>query len=159
MPAPVGVRNYLLNGIESTPLTLRALLGGLSADSPLWDARPDPARFTLREMLAHVADWDPVFLGRLERMRDEDNPLLPDIDEGALCQERRYGAQDPLHNLDRLTTSRPGLVQAFRALSDDQWERPGHKSNLGDITVFQLAVTVLGHDSYHLRQAAEFVRG
>ena len=70
------IRNYLLAGLAATPDILDALLKDAADDSPLWDARPDLERFTIREALAHLADWEPIWQARIIRIRDEDSPEL-----------------------------------------------------------------------------------
>ena len=54
-------RHYLLLDLESAPDVLARLLADMS-DPAVYDRTPDPDRFTLREMVAHLADWEAVFL-------------------------------------------------------------------------------------------------
>jgi DinB superfamily len=157
MPVPEGVLHYLIGGIEGTPHVLSSLLSDLGPDDSRWDARPDPDRFTLREMVAHLADWDTVFFGRVERLRDEEDPMLKSVDEGALCETNDYASQLPLANLARLTVTRPKLASLLHSLSPEDWDKCGHREFVGDVDMLQLAVMILGHDAYHLRQAAEYV--
>ncbi|MBL8065260.1 MAG: DinB family protein [Chthonomonadaceae bacterium] len=156
MPVSPVVIKYAVDGISTSPILFSSLLGSFSADDPVWDRRPEPDRFTLREMVAHLADWDPIFVGRVERTRDEDNPFLASVDEGQLCAERDYAQQSPVENLDRLARSRPKLAELFRSLSESDWDRTAHREFVGDVTMFELAALVLGHDAYHLRQAADY---
>lgn len=72
------LNNYLLNALEATPEVFERLLRNLSEAEA--DFRPDAARFSIREVMAHLADWDAIFLERLQRTRDEHEPVLPDID-------------------------------------------------------------------------------
>ncbi|MBS1723888.1 MAG: DinB family protein [Armatimonadetes bacterium] len=159
MPPAEGVRNYLVTGIEGTPAVLKSLFADWREDDARWDERPDPERFTMREMIAHVADWDPIFLQRVSRLRSEDNPMLESVDEGELAKERDYASQSPTQNLRRLEGSRPELVALLRSMSESEWDRVGHRGGIGDVTMFDLVVTILGHDGYHTKQAAENVKG
>lgn len=157
MRPPETVVNYLVGGIEATPVILAALLSKRDRTDPMWDDRPDPERFTLREVMAHLADWDPIFLDRVVRMVCEDHPFLPSIDESVICAERNYDLQDPLANLERLKLSRPELVAALRVLPADDWERTGTRELVGALDLFQLMSMILSHDSYHIKQVAERV--
>ena len=74
-------RLYLLLDLESAPDVLARLLADTS-EPAVYDRRPDPDRFTLREMVAHLADWEAVFLDRLSKTRDEENATLQGLDEG-----------------------------------------------------------------------------
>jgi len=73
---PSRIRSYLLSDLECAPDVLSRLLSGIT-DPALYDHRPDPSRFTLREMVAHLADWEVVFFTRLAQTRDESDPILP----------------------------------------------------------------------------------
>ena len=72
-------RSYLFFALESAPTLLTGALAGLTEAEA--DLRPEPARFTIREVLAHLAEWDPVFSERLTRMQREENPILLGYDE------------------------------------------------------------------------------
>lgn len=154
----VFARKYVLAGLSSTPDVLAAILKGIDSSDPVWDARPDLERFTLREMVAHLADWDPIFLHRLERIRDEDNPSLPDLDEGQVAIERDYAHQDPVENLNRFRAGRQKLMAFYSAITEEQWGRPGFREKLGEIDAGGMAVLILGHDGYHNKQAIEWLR-
>ena len=64
---PAAVRKYLLSALAGTPVVADRLLLDVHADDPRWDFRPEPDRFTLREVVAHLADWEPIHLERLTR--------------------------------------------------------------------------------------------
>ena len=68
---PEKARFYLMKGLESAPVVIKRMLR--TADSVDWDRRPDPERFSLREVLSHLADWEPIWLERIRRMAEEDN--------------------------------------------------------------------------------------
>ena len=96
---PPPVRKYLLTSVGSTPKILASLLKGVSGEDAVWDKRPDPERFTLREVVAHLTDWDPIHIERINRILAEEEPLLPDMDEGQIAIENDYAHQDPIENL------------------------------------------------------------
>jgi len=154
---PTAACAYIAVALDHTPATLAALVSHLPADSPVWDARPEPDRFSLREIVAHLADWDAVWRERFERTRDEDHPLLlrPVPDERA--QEQGYAHADPAECLTRFRERRTALTGWLRALPEDAWTRLAHLDRMGDIPLEGLAALALGHDAYHLRQAAEWL--
>ena len=156
-PAPRPALRYVLMGLEGTPDVLERLLHEQPSDGAGWDFHPDPERFTLREVVAHLADWDPIFRERMERMRDENNPALPDRDEGKIALERDYAHSDPLDNLARFRRERAQTIAMLRGLPPNAWDRPGLREALGPMTIESLAVMILGHDGYHTRQIAQWV--
>lgn len=156
MPVPQVLVEYVVNGIESTTPILQSMLGNVSSTDPVWTQQV-AGRFTLKEALAHWADWNTVFIERVQTTLREMNPILPSIDEGALSTERQYSQQDPIENLTRFSQSRASLVTELREVRSEDWSRPCHRELVGDLTLFQLVTMILGHDAYHLRQVADYL--
>ena len=155
MSSPEIARFYLLPALEAAPAAI-AKLAPHEGD-PRWDERPDPARFTLREVVAHLADWDEIFIARMNRTLTEDNPFLASVDEGVLCAERRYESQSPSANLERFATNRAQLIELVRSFEAQDWGRPAHREFVGDVDLFRLVTIVIGHDGYHVKQFADAV--
>jgi hypothetical protein len=148
------IQRYVLSGLRATPQIYTQLLNNLTEAEA--DRRPDAERFTIREALAHLADWEPIFLTRGERIRDEDTPKLPGFDEGQLAIDRNYAAQSVHENLARFVSGRAASLAFFESLTPDQWERVGDRDEIGRITVSDLAVMMLGHDGYHAQQFIDY---
>src|SRR3712207_4543533 len=141
---------YLIHGLGGTAIVLDRLLKGVTAEE--LDQRPDPDRFTLREVIAHLADWEGVWHERMQRLRDEDLPLLPGYDEGQWAIDHDYTNTDAAERLAHFREGRAALVALLQSLPADAWTRKGRHGEWGDLTLFDLASLVLGHDGYHLRQ-------
>jgi hypothetical protein len=152
---PPKTRDYLLHGLAGTPVVVASLLR--DAAPSVWDRRPDPERFTLREVIAHLADWEGVWLERIERMATEDHPTLQGYDEGQWALDHDYAHADPQEQLNRFAAGRAALVERLRALPPEDWHRTGFHTEWDDVTIGALATLVLGHDGYHTRQIAEWL--
>jgi len=150
-------RERLLVSLDNTSATLSALLSPLPARNPVWDARPDPDRFRLREIVAHLADWEEVGRGRFERTAGEDRPQIARPDVNQRAEERGYDRADPVESLAGFVERRTALVLWLRSLPESTWGRVAHLERIGDVSLEGLATLVLGHDSYHLRQVAEWL--
>ena len=153
---PDHVRYYLLAGLEATPELLEAALDGLSDEEV--DRRPDPQRFTLREMIAHLADFEAIFAERMRRTRDEDQPTLPGYDEGQLVIEHDYAHADWRAKLAEFGQGRARTLALLRGLPPDAWDRVAHRTEIGPLTLEGQAILVAAHDMYHLRQATAWRR-
>jgi hypothetical protein len=148
-------RHYLLLGLEGTPSVVERLLHD-AGDSD-FDRRPDPERFTLREVMGHLADWEGVWLERAERMRCEDNPHLPGYDEAQWAIDHTYSRMDVAEQTRRFRSGRQKLMALLRDLSPEEWQRPCSHDEWGASDIEAMAVLILGHDGYHTRQIAEWV--
>jgi uncharacterized damage-inducible protein DinB len=151
---PEGVRRYLRHGLAATPIVLERLCVGVTEQD--LDRRPDPERFTLREALAHLADWEGVWLDRMTRMRREDHPFLESFDEGQWAIDHDYAHSNAAEQLIRFRAGREKISALLNELTDDEWERTGNREEIGSVTILDFAVLVLGHDGYHLRQFVEY---
>lgn len=149
-----GPRKYLLGALGATPHVLGFLLRGLSDEEA--DFRPDAERFSIREAVAHLADWDAIFLERLRRTRDEHEPLLLDIDEGQIALDHGYAQSEPFEQLQVLAARRAEIIEFARELSPDQWSRFCEHERAGRMTLEALATLIPLHDAYHLEQVAQW---
>lgn len=145
---------YVLLSLEGEPDVYARLLMGVTDTEA--DRRPDPARFTLREALAHVAEWEDVFLQRMTATRDTDTPLLQGYDEGQWAIDHNYAHADVPMQLALFRQRRVRNVAFLRALAPDQWARTGRHTEVGPITLEEQMLLMLAHDGYHARQFAEW---
>ncbi|MBC8138268.1 MAG: DinB family protein [Fibrella sp.] len=154
---PMPARAYLLAALDNTPATLFALLSHLPSDSPVWDTLPQPDRFSLREIVAHLADWEHVFRERFERTINEDRPVLPRPDLNERAEEKGYADADPQECLARFREVRPAMTNWLRSLPEDAWVRVAHLERIGDLSLEGLVILMAGHDSYHIKQVTEWL--
>ena len=148
-------QKYALITLEGNAKVYAHLLKDLPEETELWDRRPDETRFTLREIVAHVLDFDTVCRERMEHMIREDNPFLPNWDEDEAA--RHYSGRNPRHELTNLFESRQTLTAWLEGLAPEEWERTGEHPHFGDFTVRRLLSLMLTHDGYHLRQITEWL--
>jgi hypothetical protein len=154
---PQAVVPYLLHGLKATPAVLETLLRGVTDAEA--DRRPDPERFTIREVTAHLADWEPVWLERMERMRSEESPLLQGYDEGQWAIDHNYAQADVAEQAALFRSGRERLIAFLESLDPDEWARTGRHTQWGTLRIYDLAAQVLGHDGYHTRQIIEWRSG
>ena len=151
---PAHSKRYLCHGLAAQPTVLTALMNGVNPDR--YDLRPEVDRFTLREVIAHLADWEGVWLGRMKLIISEENPFLQGYDEGQWAIDHAYHTLVPLEQLERYSAGRAEMVEFLRGMPDKAWERTGRHSEWGEMSIFNLASLVLGHDGYHMKQVVEW---
>lgn len=148
MVLPAKTREHVLTGLSTTPRVLGLLSGPLNPESPVWELSL-PGRFTLRQTMAHLADWDQVFLKRAEATLKSE-PSVPDPDSSKLAVEKRYQSLDPHDSVRRFARARYDLVRFFRILKEDEWDKSTVHPRHGTMSLEVQAVHALGHDGYHL---------
>lgn len=156
---PAYLLNYVLVGLEASPHIFSAISKDLADNDPKWDAKPDPERFSLREAVAHLADWDPIWLHRFQRICSEVRPSLPSIDEGELAIQNDYANSSPRASLEKFRGAREELVAFLRQRPDSDWNRIGFREGVGEMSLFEVCAMITGHDNYHMLYGLECLRG
>ena len=147
---------YLLNTLEMPPVIFQRLLEQMP-ESAL-DEKTDPNRFTLREALAHLADWEPIMLGRIKSAVDQPGSTVLGMDEGVRAEEMGYTSWDPHESLRKWAELRAETVRYLKGLPQDQWELHVIHNEKGRQSVYDQANQFLGHDMYHLEHATQFLK-
>lgn len=148
---------YSTLALANTPVLLDQLLRGYKADDPIWDYRPSPERFTLREAIAHVADWNSIYCERIETALKEDNPMLPNADEEQIAIDRCYSTSNPVENLACFMRTRHQLVDLVKTIKPTDWDRMAVREGLGQVSLDQQIMIVMGHDAYHTKQVMDYL--
>jgi hypothetical protein len=114
------------------------------------DARVRPAAgvWSPTEYAAHVRDVFRVFDVRLAAMLESDDPQFANWDQDAAALEDGYAHQDPAVVGAELAAAAQVVATRFDAVSEDQHERPGSRSNGSVFTVTTLG-QYFAHDVVH----------
>lgn len=147
------VPRYLLSGLSAAPALLPTLTAGLSELQ--LDFTTGPERFTIREVVAHMADLEEVFLERLQRTVAEDEPFLPDWDEDQAALDNHYAQSALPETLARFTAQRARVLAFLTSLPPDAWHRTSLRQDKR-CDLLGMAAILLGHDGYHLKQLVEY---
>ena len=138
--------------MEKTPQLLETMLGGVATDVLRW--KPSPDRWSISEVLSHLADSEEVLSERVRRFMLEDTPHLTEYEQAP----DRFAAGSPHEHLSRFSFTRRELVQFLRTLPPDVGARTALHSKLGLITLEQMLNEWASHDLGHIRQIAELYR-
>ncbi len=104
------------------------------------------------QIIGHLHDADEVFSRRVHAILSTDRPALEVFPHEQMVSERGYQQQDPAAVFALLKPSRAAMVELFKALSPDQWERAGVHPEYGDWLVLDSLMQVGHHDITHLEQ-------
>ena len=111
-----------------------------------------PGKWSVIEVLQHLADSDLVFAFRLRMMLTEDKPALQAYDQDAWTRTFKY-REVPLEvAMNQLEGLRAANVHVLRQLSPGQLERVGLHSERGPESAAFLLRLMAGHDLVHRRQ-------
>jgi hypothetical protein len=149
-------KRYLTISLAGAPKVLAALLTNATLEQ--MDRTVDPERFTLREMLAHLGDWETINLSRLNQLRDDVDPVIQGIDEGEWASTHDHAHADPSKSLADFTVGRAKIIDFIETLTPDDWLKTGHHTEAGPITLAEQLIMISAHDGYHFGQTVDWLK-
>lgn len=129
---------------------LREAVHGLSEGELRF--QPAPGKWSIHEILVHVADAEIVGIQRLKKVLAEDQPILPVYDQDAWANKLSYDQSDAQQHLQLFALLRESMLPILRTVSTGDWSRIGIHSEAGPLTFHQLLQKYVDHVSDHLKQ-------
>jgi hypothetical protein len=138
------VLDHLQKNIEST----RSFLLSLPEDKLLY--RYAAAKWTIKEIVLHIADDERIYAYRALRFARNDTTQLPGFDQDEYT--RYSGANQRTLNdlLDELATVRAATLSLYKGLGGDTLMRTGVASR-NMMSVRAIAYHIAGHELRHLK--------
>jgi hypothetical protein len=109
-------------------------------------------KWSVAEVLAHLADSELVFGYRLRRVLAEDRPELTGYDQDGWADNLRYAETDPSESLALFAAQRAGNLRLVRGLGPADLSRVGLHSERGEESVALMLQLYAAHDLVHRRQ-------
>ncbi len=131
------------------PAILRKAVTGLSREQLL--ARPVAGKWSTLEVVAHLADFDPLLAERMKRTIALERPTFLGADENLFASHLAYHDRDLEEELAIIEKTRQQLARILRKLPDSVLERVGVHNERGPKTLEQLLSTAINHIPHHLK--------
>ena len=142
--------------LEKTPVLYETMLGDLPGELLQW--KPGPDRWSISEVLAHLADIENVYAERVRRVLAEDSPALQKYRQPGPEDARSYARGVAAEHLTRYAAARRAVVAVLTSTPASAGTRTARQSELGVITLSQMLNEWASHDLGHVRQIAEIYR-
>jgi hypothetical protein len=127
----------------------RTLPGSVVADRPL------DGGYAMIEHVWHLADLETdAYEVRIRRMREEDDPALPNFDGEAVAAKRKYRALRLRDGIKKFAEARQRNLATLATLEDADWDRGGIQEGLGRITLRDIPRLMHEHDQAHREEIA-----
>ena len=140
----------LLERFRRGPELLAVAITG--AAGPEFDFVPEPGKWTIRQIMAHVSDSEIVGADRFRRIIAEKNPTLVGYDQEAWAERLDYSRRKPSHALEMFRRIRADSYELLKDLTEQTFERTGNHTERGSITLRQLLKTYAEHAENHAIQ-------
>ena len=139
--------------IASTPARVGEILKTMS-DSRVSQA-PAPGKWSVREILCHLADCEVVFAFRLRQTLAEPHHVIQPFDQDIWAQN--YSAYDAQAALNVFAAVRNFNVQLIASLPAAALSKPVTHPERGTMTFENIVETMGGHDLNHIGQIEKIV--
>ena len=114
------------------------------------DREPAPGKWSIREIVAHLADCEMVFSFRLRQTLSEDHSIAQPFDQERWAD--RYAAYNFDSALALLEAARNWNLRLLTTISEDDRHHPTTHPERGTMTFWTIVETMAGHDINHLQQ-------
>ena len=114
--------------------------------------RPAPEKWSVGEILAHLAEVELVAGFRIRMMLGANGTPIQAFDQDVWAREGNYARRDPRASLELFRALRAANLALLSSLRPEQWENYGIHAERGKETVAHTARLFAGHDINHLRQ-------
>jgi uncharacterized damage-inducible protein DinB len=118
------------------------------------DHPPAPDKWSIREIIAHLADCEIVFSFRLRQTLapapGEPHAIVQPFDQEVWAQ--RYAAYDIASALDLFQSARRWNLHLLSTVTEPDRHRPITHPERGTMTLWTIVETMAGHDINHLQQ-------
>jgi hypothetical protein len=136
--------------LHATPSALRRAIDGLT---PAQLARPEkPGKWSINQVLRHLADSDIVWGWRLRLILAQDRPPLTGYDQDLWAERLHYADADPDESLEMFRVLRRSNLTLIERASPDDLRRVGVHVERGEESLEHHRRLYAGHDLLHLRQ-------
>ncbi len=132
------------------PGLLANLIQGVSLE--VLSARPAPGKWSIGEILAHLAEDEITSSWRYRQMIENPGVALPGFDQDLWARLGDYKSWTPGESVEMFRLLREANLRMLRGLTPKQWESHGVHGERGPMTVRSLCRHMAGHDRNHMEQ-------
>src|SRR5690242_9356452 len=135
------------------PEVLAVVLTGVFGEEE--DFSPAPGKWSIRQIIAHLADAELVGAHRLRQVIAEDNPTLVAFDQDAWARNLDYTRRKPKQSLETFRRVRAENYELLKGVPESAFGRTGNHTENGSTTLLQLVEGYASHAESHARQLQE----
>jgi len=144
-----------LEAQAETAKTLARLIQSLGSGALC--RRPEPSRWSVTEILAHLVDTEIVVSWRMRMIGQSGVPIRA-VDQDMWAQTFDYPRHDPQITLETFRVLRENNLRMLRALPQHLWGNYCMHSERGKETLADIVHMYAGHDLNHLAQVEKIAQ-
>jgi uncharacterized damage-inducible protein DinB len=141
---------------QETPKKLQKLVKPLSKAQLA--RRPEPNKWSITEILAHLADAELVGSWRMRLIIGSNGVPIQAFDQDVWAETFAYARRETKISLETFRVLRENNLRMLKALPKDLWENYGMHQERGKETIAHIVRMFAGHDLNHLAQIEKIAR-
>jgi hypothetical protein len=122
------------------------------AAGPELDFKPAPGKWSVRQIVAHLADAEASHVVRFRQVIAEDNPTLVPWDQNAWAERTDYDKRKPSQSLETMRILRADNYQLLKDLPPEAFSRTGQHLERGTMSLLDLLRLFAEHAEKHAMQ-------
>ena len=122
------------------------------AAGPELDFQPGEGKWSVRQIVCHLADFEMIAGMRFRQMLAEENPALPSADQDAWAIRLDYGRRKVSQALETFRRVRVDNYELLKDLPEEAFNRTANHSKRGVIQVRDLLRIMAEHPEKHVGQ-------
>lgn len=137
-----------ISDYSAGPELLRGAVEGMT--NAQFDAAPIPGKWSTRQVLCHIADFEIVYADRMKRVIAEREPTLFGGDPDTFAAGLAYELREPEEELLVIESVRRQMTRILKTLDATDLERIGKHSEDGPVSLATLIQGITFHLPHHV---------
>ena len=138
----------LLKQYENGPELLKTAIATVRNDQ--LDLIPVLGKWSIRQVVCHIADFEPVYTDRMKRVLVEDNPTMFGGDPDVFAAGLHYDRRNVHEELELISVVRRQMAVILRNTDVEDFQRTGVHSEAGPLTLETLLERITRHIPHHV---------
>lgn len=135
---------------RSTAARLKKAMSGLTPAQLKW--RPEPAKWSIAEIIAHLADAEIVASWRMRSVIGENGITIQPFDQDSWASVFKYQSRDAKRSLEVFRVLRENNLAMLKEIPREIWDNYGMHLERGKESIAHLTRMFAGHDTNHVLQ-------
>lgn len=145
------IRKWQFTRMELSLQTVASIAANVPVEA-LTTYRDGGNGWTVTAVVAHLRDFERLFLERAQLTIDQEAPALPYPDPDELAAQNDYYGLAFKPTFEEWSAARAEFLAFMRARTEDDWERSAQHPTRGPFTLHDQLFLASLHDSLHLEQ-------
>ena len=149
------MESRMINSLIFAPKIVERLLRVFPTDRI--DERIEADRFTAREVIAHLADFEQTVLDRIRVANQNPGREVPFYDADAAAAEHKFAEKEIFHEAEVFESRREMLADYLVDLAPADWQKTFVLPDGTAVTIYDFIFKLMLHDLDHIEQLSHYL--